>query len=148
MDIVNEMHGAANAIILEFRGRPLYCSTHRHHQQQQQQLTQNPSLLSNAIKQSLRHLALCGVRLAQLCHLFARKSPRLSREEQHEVVAYAKRCLPVFLKQLKRLLSAMKQSCSPMRLHIRQELAAHFVPEVMGKKWRQLDHCTVLAFVF
>ncbi len=73
------------------------------------------------------------MKLAQLCQLFVSESSlcALTAEEQKEVIAYAKERLPVFLKQVHRILSAVRGATTPMKLYVRQELAAHFVPEVL-----------------
>ena len=93
-----EVHGAANAIILEFHGRPVHCPQQPQQQQQQQQpqhdgdhpgqrLVHSPALASRAVRRSLRYLALGAARLAQLCQLFVAESSsgNLTKEEQREV---------------------------------------------------------------
>ena len=60
----------------------------------------NPSRLSHALKQSLRNVAVGAVKFVQLFALYARSEPRLTRPEQHEIMLYAKKCLPIFLAQV------------------------------------------------
>ncbi len=70
------------------------------------------------------------VKLVQLGSLYAREEKQLSRSEQHEILVYAKRCLPLFLAQIRRLVSAVKHCTASVTLGLRQELASHFVPEL------------------
>ena len=60
----------------------------------------NPSRLSHALKQSLRNVAIGVVKFVQLFALYARSESRLTRTEQHEIMLYAKKCLPIFLGQV------------------------------------------------
>ena len=60
----------------------------------------NPSRLSHALKQSLRNIAIGVVKFVQLFALYARSESRLTRTEQHEIMLYAKKCLPIFLGQV------------------------------------------------
>ena len=69
-------------------------------------------------------------KLLHLCHTFIEHRGELDRKEQHEIISFAKTCLPVFLKQVHRFLVAVRGCAGAMRVHARQELAAHFVPEV------------------
>ncbi len=128
------------------RQRYQHHSTLEQQQQQQQHRESPPStpphrlihsapLMSASLRRTLRHLAVGAVKLAQLCRLFvleSRPGGGLSEEEQREVIAFAKEQVPILLKQLHRFLSAFKHCTNPMKLHVRQELAAHFVPEVRG----------------
>ena len=63
----------------------------------------NPSRLSHALKQSLRNVAIGVVKFVQLFALYARSESRLTRTEQHEIMLYAKKCLPIFLGQVIRI---------------------------------------------
>ena len=56
--------------------------------------------MSQALKQSLRNIAMGVVKFVQLFALYARSESRLTRTEQHEIMLYAKKCLPIFLGQV------------------------------------------------
>lgn len=97
----------------------------------QEQLLQNPNRISKILRQSLKYIISSLVKLLHLGHLFMANRDNLDREEEQEIIGFAKSCLPLFLKQFHRFLLAWKFSAAGINLHIRQELAAYFVPEVI-----------------
>lgn len=134
VNLVNELHGTVNAVIIEFGGRPVHLKDPKYKPSSAYRggdaLINNPNRLSQALKQSLRNIAMGVVKFVQLFALYARSESRLTRTEQHEIMLYAKKCLPIFLGQVNRLLNALKNCTASMTLSVRQEIASYFVPEL------------------
>jgi len=138
--LCDEIHGACNAVILEFGGRPVRCPSEVSGEvdaQRVERLATSPHLLSEAIKKAMRFSVVAVAKAAQLCIVYARCAPpavgaNLTREEAVEVVSHVMSCIPIFMKQVQRVLSALAACTEAMRLHTRLEMAAHFVPEVRG----------------
>ncbi|CAG2057486.1 unnamed protein product, partial [Timema podura] len=70
------------------------------------------------------------VKLLELCDLYCKHKPELSRKERHEIVHYAKSRLPIFMSQLHRFLQAVKATFSAMSPSQRQDMAAYLVLEL------------------
>ena len=130
--LVLDVFSSGEAIIAELNGRDSSSSAFT------EILLQNPSRVSHVLKQCLRFIAVGFVRLLQLGHLFNQHRGELSPTEQHEIIDFAKSCLPAFLKQVQRFWSIFRASSASMNLHMRHDLASHFVPEV--EKFMNLLH--------
>lgn len=81
-NLVTEIHCSANAIILEFQGMPVNASSKFSSSKNSEMMLQNPTRLSQAFRQSLRHLALCIVKGVHLARKFVQSRNQLSHEEQ------------------------------------------------------------------
>lgn len=119
---MNDMHGFMNQIIERFSSK--------HNTSPTDSITSNPAKLCFVVKQSVRDIAVAGVKLLLLCDLFTKRKNELLREERHEIIRYAKSRLPIFLMQLHRFLQALKNTFSAMCASERHEVATYLVPEV------------------
>nr|CAD7264660.1 unnamed protein product [Timema shepardi] len=124
--LVSDMHACAHQIIGNFSSKT---STSDH---LVEPLSSNPAKLCYVVKQSVREAAVAFVKLLELCDLYCKHKPELSRKERHEIVHYAKSRLPIFMSQLHRFLQAVKVTFSAMSPSQRQDMAAYLVLEIEG----------------
>nr|CAD7461669.1 unnamed protein product [Timema tahoe] len=122
--LVSDMHACAHQIIGNFSSKT---STSDH---LVEPLNSNPAKLCYVVKQSVREAAVAFVKLLELCDLYCKHKPELSRKERHEIVHYAKSRLPIFMSQLHRFLQAVKVTFSAMSPSQRQDMAAYLVLEI------------------
>nr|CAD7429706.1 unnamed protein product [Timema monikensis] len=122
--LVSDMHACAHQIIGNFSSKT---STSDH---LVEPLNSNPAKLCYVVKQSVREAAVAFVKLLELCDLYCKHKPELSRKERHEIVHYAKSRLPIFMSQLHRFLQAVKVTFSAMSPSQRQDMAAYLVLEL------------------
>ncbi|XP_065345605.1 uncharacterized protein LOC135943121 isoform X1 [Cloeon dipterum] len=93
-------------------------------------LGSNPARLCNTVKQAFREFFVVGIKLVAFCELFNKEKAELSKDEQHEIITYAKSYLPIFLSQLSQMLQGLKAIFNSMSSSQRNELATYLVPEI------------------
>jgi hypothetical protein len=87
-----------------------------------------------------------GAKLLLLCDLFAKRKCQLSRQERHEIMKQAKAHMPVFLKQLHRFLTVLRQQSQNMTAQQRYDVASYLIPEVCAIHLCSLLHSLVSSF--
>ncbi|XP_005112555.1 uncharacterized protein LOC101850692 [Aplysia californica] len=90
----------------------------------------NPARLCYTVRQALREEATACVKLVIMCDLFAKRKYELSREERYEIMKYVKSRIPIFLKQLLKLLTTIKAYLQTLTQAQRGDIAAYLVPEM------------------
>ncbi|KAK7507206.1 hypothetical protein BaRGS_00001141 [Batillaria attramentaria] len=125
--LISDMHTCGDRIIELFSGRAGAGGTDA---MMDGSLWNNPAKLCYTVRQGLKEAAVASAKLLLLCDLFSKRKCELSKQERHEIMKQAKARMPIFLKQLHKLLTVLKQQSQSLTVQQRYDVASYLVPEI------------------
>ncbi|KAK9873149.1 hypothetical protein WA026_021382 [Henosepilachna vigintioctopunctata] len=121
--LVNDMHDCLDKLINHLGEKRSSASD---------SLISNPDQLCFVVKQCFRDAAVAVVKVIELCDLYSKKKPELTKNEQHEIIRYGKSRFHIFLAQIQRFLQLLKDTFGSMSPYQKTDVAIFLVPEVTG----------------
>ncbi|XP_044754508.1 uncharacterized protein LOC123313618 [Coccinella septempunctata] len=121
--LVNEIHNALDKLIEDIRPK---------HPSIVDYLIDNPDQLCLMIKNCIRDAGAGFIKLIELCDLYHRSKPELSKNEQHEIIQYGKSRFFILISQMIQFLQLWKGSYGSMNAYQKHILSNFLVPEVTG----------------
>lgn len=85
------------------------------------------------------------IKLIELCDLYHKKKPELTKNEQYEIVEYGKSRFFVLVTQMKEFLEILKGSYGSMNPYQKNEIATFLVPEVSRFSLLIVQFCIFLV---
>ncbi|XP_045474802.1 uncharacterized protein LOC123680773 [Harmonia axyridis] len=123
IDLVDEIHNSLDKLIEHIRPK---------HSLAVEYLIANPDQLCLMIKNCIRDAGVGFIKLIELCDLYNKKKPELTKKEQYTIILYGKSRFFILVAQVTQFLEILRESYGSMSPYQKNEIATFLVPEVSG----------------